>query len=151
MALALREATYERGMAAGDEQNDLAPAAGGAVGGAGNQIGEEMSDQVKPDPATDTLEGLELVDKEDAARWAYEMVMQGRSAKEVSKKIRALPSAAPQWQPADIWRNAILIVDTAPLCHVVGKQYVDPVALVQRMNAALEDMLASLPAPPKST
>lgn len=39
---------------------------------------------------------------------------------------------------AEVWRDAILMVDTAPLCHCAGKQYVDPVALVQRMNAALE-------------
>lgn len=38
----------------------------------------------------------------------------------------------------EVWREAILIVDTAPLCFCAGKQYVDPVALVQRMNDALE-------------
>lgn len=35
-------------------------------------------------------------------------------------------------------RNAIQIVDTAPGCHSAGKWYIDPVALVQRLNAALE-------------
>lgn len=36
-------------------------------------------------------------------------------------------------------RDAIVLVDTAPLCHCAGKQYIDPAALIQRMNAALED------------
>lgn len=40
--------------------------------------------------------------------------------------------------PEQIWQAAILLVDTAPLCHCAGKQYIDPVALVQRMNEALE-------------
>lgn len=42
----------------------------------------------------------------------------------------------------EAWTKAILLVDTAPLCHCAGKQYVDPVALVQRMNAELEDARA---------
>lgn len=36
------------------------------------------------------------------------------------------------------WIAALLLLDTAPLCHCDGKQYVDPVPLVQRMNATLE-------------
>ena len=36
----------------------------------------------------------------------------------------------------EVWREAILILDTAPGCHSAGKWYIDPVALVQRMNAA---------------
>lgn len=46
--------------------------------------------------------------------------------------------AATREVEAGVWRAAILLVDTAPLCHCAGKQYIDPVALVQRMNAALE-------------
>jgi hypothetical protein len=39
----------------------------------------------------------------------------------------------------EAWTKAILLVHTAPLCHCAGKQYIDPVALVQRMTAELED------------
>ena len=38
----------------------------------------------------------------------------------------------------EAWEAAIVLLDTAPGCHSAGKWYIDPVALVQRMNAALE-------------
>lgn len=38
----------------------------------------------------------------------------------------------------ETWRAATLVVDTAPGCHSAGKWYIDPVALIQRMNDALE-------------
>lgn len=75
------------------------------------------------------------------AELAHEITLSGNSRyfdPTLSDKITAALATVRQEVEIQTWRDAILLLDTAPLCHCAGKQYVDPVALVQRMNAALE-------------